>query len=60
MQGHPEPCRVHMSNWPGAGAAITLVYEARQGVIKERMSETAGMIELTMGDIIVAFTLGLS
>ena len=26
-----------MSNWPGAGAAITLVYEARQGVNKERM-----------------------
>ena len=49
-----------MSSWPGAGAAITRVYEARQGVRKEMMSKTSGKIELTMGDIIIAFTLGLS
>ena len=48
-----------MSSWPGAGAAITRVYEAKQGVSKEMMSKMTGMIELTMGDIIIAFTLGL-
>ena len=48
-----------MSSWPGAGAAITLVYEARQGASREGMSKRTGMIELI---IMVGhhITLGLS
>ena len=47
-----------MSSWPGAGAAITLVYEARQGASREGMSKRTGMVELIMlGHHI---TLGLS
>ena len=55
MQGHPEPCRVHMSNWPGAGAAITLVYEARQGANKERM-----ISRRRVGHLHIVTMLGLS
>ena len=48
-----------MSSWPGAGAAITLVYEARQGASREGMSKRTGMVELI---IMVGqdITLGLS
>ena len=61
-QGHPAPLRVHMSSWPGAGAAMTLVYEARQGANKEGMSKRTGMTELTIvgRDILATVTLGLS
>ena len=50
-----------MSSWPGAGAAITLVYEARQGASSDGMSKRTGMIELIMvGHDIPVVTLGLS
>ena len=48
-----------MSSWPGAGAAITLVYEARQGASREGMSKRTGMVELIMLGILI-ITLGLS
>ena len=44
-----------MSNWPGAGAAITLVYEARQGVNKERM-----ISRRKVGHLHIVTMLGLS
>ena len=44
-----------MSNWPGAGAAITLVYEARQGVNKERM-----ISRRRVGHLHIVTMLGLS
>ena len=51
-----------MSSWPGAGAAITRVYEARQGANKEGMSSRrTGMTELTMvGSNILIITLWAS
>ena len=44
-----------MSNWPGAGAAITLVYEARQGANKERM-----ISRRRVGHLHIVTMLGLS